>query len=616
MDSAIDVTSPDKSEPSAAAPQTLDRRPRSPLRIGGYHRDGSPNKGGKWNPPPARPEIEEGLRESLNRELQGHDSQQVEAEAQPPAQGHSQTHDQTQAENLAQAHQQSSPPPNHVRSQPSSERISPPSDLNGQQHNYPYSPDQHSFDPKKRKRHFSNRTKTGCHTCRGRKKKCDEGKPTCQNCTRGGFVCGGYGPKQPGFKPTVVSGRAPVTLQAKANYEPSQGPTGYYQNTVEETGRSFSHWGRIPQESETHPSPVNPRQADHRKSWWTDPGTAWQAHEVGSLPFPQGRLPPTEPPSMPPLHAYQHGSHPPPPPHAAPSLDSWVPAHHPSDPYRPTTGVGTMVSSRESRSTSSSQRTAVLALAYNGGAYLSEKEKMLIGRPFLHFIDDVLLNDREQCKGALERYNDAALTSKHISPEERGRFFRAIVDPEARRNYTGYGRGRDEPYDGPKGTVGSGVIVESPFHCEYGYNVHIGDQVVIQAGCVMQDACEIHIGNRTLIGPNVKFYGITASVDPSQRKGSHGHVTAGAIKIGDDCFIGGDVIILPYRKIGNGAVVGAGSVVTKDVKENTVVAGNPAKVIRRIDPGDPNIDRHHPDIQDQNDKMLQEMRDVAIHRDG
>lgn len=188
---------------------------------------------------------------------------------------------------------------------------------------------------------------------------------------------------------------------------------------------------------------------------------------------------------------------------------------------------------------------------------------MLIGRPFLHFVDDVLLNDREQCKGALERYNDAALTSKHISPEERGRFFRAIVDPEARRNYSGYGRGRDESYDGPKGTVGSGVIVESPFHCEYGYNVHIGDQVVIQAGCVMQDACEIHVGNRTLIGPNVKFYGITASVDPSQRKGSHGHVTAGAIKIGDDCFIGGDVIILPYRKIGNGAVVGAGSVVTK-----------------------------------------------------
>jgi len=79
----------------------------------------------------------------------------------------------------------------------------------------------------------------------------------------------------------------------------------------------------------------------------------------------------------------------------------------------------------------------------------------------------------------------------------------------------------------------------------------------------MQDACEIRVGDRTIIGPNVKFYGVTTSVDATVRKGSRGTVQGGAIHIGEDCFIGGDVVILPYRKIGKGAVVGAGSVVTK-----------------------------------------------------
>lgn len=184
---------------------------------------------------------------------------------------------------------------------------------------------------------------------------------------------------------------------------------------------------------------------------------------------------------------------------------------------------------------------------------------MILGRPFLHFIEPELLVDRQQCKGALERYNDAARSTSHLSHEERGRLFRAIVDPIARPEFAR----REDSYTGPQGHVGRHTIVDSPFTCEYGYNINIGDEVVIQSGCHMQDACDIRVGNRTIIGPNVKFYGITASVDATARKGSQGCVQGGAIKIGDDCFIGGDVVILPYRKIGNGAVVGAGSIVTK-----------------------------------------------------
>jgi len=206
------------------------------------------------------------------------------------------------------------------------------------------------------------------------------------------------------------------------------------------------------------------------------------------------------------------------------------------------------------------QRNAALAFAHNPKVRLSEKEKMLIGQPFLHFIDDVLLNDRQQCRGALERYNDAARTSSCISPEERGRLFRAIMDPPTRPSFQ---KGHAGQYSGPTGTVGHQSIVECPFNCEYGYNIRLGSFVVIQSGCYMQDACEISIGDRTIIGPNVKFYGITASVDSKARKGSQGTVQGGPIKIAEDCFIGGNVTILPFRKIGRGAVVGACSVVTK-----------------------------------------------------
>ena len=103
----------------------------------------------------------------------------------------------------------------------------------------------------KRKRIFSNRTKTGCHTCRGRKKKCDEGKPTCQNCDRGGFVCNGYGPKPANSK---VTGQRQVPLQSKPAYEPHRGPMGHWQPSRPDEGRSYSHWGRI------NPEPEPPRE--------------------------------------------------------------------------------------------------------------------------------------------------------------------------------------------------------------------------------------------------------------------------------------------------------------------------------------------------------------------
>ncbi|KAK5725126.1 hypothetical protein LTR17_013239 [Elasticomyces elasticus] len=95
----------------------------------------------------------------------------------------------------------------------------------------------------------------------------------------------------------------------------------------------------------------------------------------------------------------------------------------------------------------------------------------------------------------------------------------------------------------------------------------------------MQEACALRIGARTIIGPNVKFPGTTTNVDRNARQGSDGDggFVASAIAIDEDCFIGGEVTILLFRQIGNGAVVEPWSVVTKDIKENMVVAGNQRK---------------------------------------
>ena len=224
------------------------------------------------------------------------------------------------------------------------------------------------------------------------------------------------------------------------------------------------------------------------------------------------------------------------------------------------------MSSNGSSSTTSSQRSAALAIQHGNVAHLSEKQKMILGVPFHAYRDNELLKDRRDCKEALNKYNE---TDKHpYSVEEHAKLFQPIVDP-TRRLY--YQPPPDGIYNGPKGHVGTDTLVETPFKCDYGYNLHLGNDVLIQSGCYLSDASEIYIGNRTIVGPNVKFYCTTASIDATLRQGTKGQSVAGAVKVGEDCFIGGDTIIMPFRKIGKGAVVGAGSVVTKVCLERVLV---------------------------------------------
>lgn len=134
-------------------------------------------------------------------------------------------------------------------------------------------------------------------------------------------------------------------------------------------------------------------------------------------------------------------------------------------------------------------------------------------------------------------------------------------------------------------------FIEPPFYCDYGYNIHMGSGSYMNFGCTILDGCKVSIGSRTLFGPNVQIYSATHPLDAHVRRGTKGPEYAKPITIGDDVWVGGAVVICPGVTIGSGSTIGAGSVVTKDVEPYTAVAGNPARLIRRLEkPGEQQLD--------------------------
>ncbi|CAI6094368.1 hypothetical protein V2G26_015057 [Clonostachys chloroleuca] len=125
--------------------------------------------------------------------------------------------------------------------------------------------------------------------------------------------------------------------------------------------------------------------------------------------------------------------------------------------------------------------------------------------------------------------------------------------------------------------------IERPINIDYGYNVKVGSDVFINFNCTILDTCLVSIGSRTLIGPNVSFFSGTHPLDPELRNGTNGPEYGRPITVGEDCWIGGNVTILPGVTIGDGCTIGAASVVTKDVPPYHVVAGNPARIIRKLE---------------------------------
>ena len=181
----------------------------------------------------------------------------------------------------------------------------------------------------------------------------------------------------------------------------------------------------------------------------------------------------------------------------------------------------------------------------------TEKEKMLCGENYFS-ADKELVLERMRIKKLLHKLN---VTEYVVNGNTR-----AIVKellPNAHKR----------------------IYIEPPFHCDYGYNIHLGEMVYFNVNCVILDSTKVTIGNNVFIGPGVHIYTAAHSTNAIERRKIE---FAKPVLIGDDCWIGGATIILPGVTIGNGCTIGAGAVVTKDIPEHSLAVGNPARVIRNL----------------------------------
>lgn len=129
-------------------------------------------------------------------------------------------------------------------------------------------------------------------------------------------------------------------------------------------------------------------------------------------------------------------------------------------------------------------------------------------------------------------------------------------------------------------SIGDNVWIEPDFRCEFGKNISIGNNVYINFGCIILDCSEVTIGNNVLIGPNLGIYTANHGLDPEERIA--GACLGKPVHIKENVWIGGDVKILAGVTIGEESIIGAGSVVTKNIPARVIAAGNPCKVIREI----------------------------------
>ncbi|CAL8096037.1 unnamed protein product [Orchesella dallaii] len=191
--------------------------------------------------------------------------------------------------------------------------------------------------------------------------------------------------------------------------------------------------------------------------------------------------------------------------------------------------------------------------------HLNEKERMLNSFPYNPF-DEELTRIRRKARVLQRKFND----SGEDDVEGRREILREMLHPDCR---------------------GNKIYIEPDLRVDYGENIIIGDNFQANFNCVILDCARIEIGDNCLFAPNVQLYAATHHVDALSRQANDDYYElAYPIKIGDNCWIGGMSVVLPGVTIGNNVVVGAGSVVTKDVPDDCVVAGNPAKVIRRMPP--------------------------------
>lgn len=130
------------------------------------------------------------------------------------------------------------------------------------------------------------------------------------------------------------------------------------------------------------------------------------------------------------------------------------------------------------------------------------------------------------------------------------------------------------------GKAGKNILIQSNFYCDYGYNIQVGDNFYMNHNGVILDGAKVEFGDNVFIGPNCGFYTAGHPIEIELR--NKGIEYAKPIKVGDNVWFGGNVVVLPGVTIGDNVTIGAGSIVTKDIPSNVIAVGNPCKVIKNI----------------------------------
>ena len=184
---------------------------------------------------------------------------------------------------------------------------------------------------------------------------------------------------------------------------------------------------------------------------------------------------------------------------------------------------------------------------------MTEKEKMLAGMMYNANYDSELIRERERCKDLCHEYNGLLPSDAEKQKEIIRRLF---------------------------GKIHNSFTVTAPFWCDYGYNIEIGENFYTNHNCVILDAAKVTFGDNVFIAPNCGFYTAGHPLDAERR--NRGLEFAYPITIGNNVWIGGGVQVLPGVTIGSDSVIGAGSVVTRDIPSGVVAVGNPCRVLRKI----------------------------------
>lgn len=180
---------------------------------------------------------------------------------------------------------------------------------------------------------------------------------------------------------------------------------------------------------------------------------------------------------------------------------------------------------------------------------MTQKERMLSG--MLYRVDTELSNQMQQTRLLLRQLNATP------DPSDRASVLRQLL-----------------------GSMGEGSYIEPPFYCDYGSNIYVGKRFYANFECIILDQCPVTIGDDVMFGPRVSLFSAAHPIDAETR--ARGLEYGSPITLGNHVWIGGGAIILGGVTIGDRAIIGAGSVVTKDVPANCIAVGNPCRVIRSI----------------------------------